>query len=929
MSNFNPSRRRFIKSAVIAGVSVYLAPLYSRAYAALFEQKILQSPNWDPQTKRVRFRIDGRAKVMGQKVFARDIRAVDMPHWPQKQAHAFILRVTKADRLFEGVDLSLLGDDLQPDRLVTAEDLARDGLAFPAFYGDDMLLPSGKTPAYLGQAVAILIYHDFARFRFAKDKLKFREETIKYGAVTGPLERDPWGSFRYVRVGGDQPFDDDRFSSLKDTPIFPVSMKKHLPVWPEGREGGKLDQEGMRYAGLIADEMANPPADWLVMSRRYTTQSIDTSALEPDNANGWFDAETQTLHLVVPTQSPQEVADEMPRMLAKRNPSVKQLILHPCYTVGYGSKDHYNFPYYGAVAAMYGDGHPVRLANDRFEQFQTALKRHAFDMNYRIAVNRQTGVMQSFLGDMTADGGGRSNFTPSVVMVGATAAQSIYYFPKSDLSSVGLASRAIDAGSARGYGTLQSMAATEMMVDELAAELKIDPIEFRLRNVLKSGMKNTQGAIPAGAIRADEVLEKAAKHEMWLKRAERKAEFESRHPGKRYGVGFGCVQKDFGTGAETSFARVELSEDGRITLHHSGAEMGTGMSTSQSVLCAQWLGKPADEAHFSVTDWSVLPMVTSGDPYLMSQEEQDKLQTNPNWTPSYCSPSSASNSAYYFSHSTREAARLIFDRGLWPAAMALWQAGIGGGQAAPLVVRREDARWVEGGLTAAGMSVLSLELLAKTAYQMGGVTGAAVHVFNRWQWAEADFTLNGKSERLPIDGMALRNAGGEFKPLARGQVYYPPTQRNNAAVTYYSAVGTLAEVAVDIATGQVELLNHHSIMECGNLIVPELVSGQLQGGLAMGIGHALHEYLPLYEDGPGNGTWNFNRYHLPRASDVAVWKQSGDILPALSETDPPKGMAEVVMIPIVAALVNAIADATGHRFRDLPVRAENIREVLQ
>ena len=72
---------------------------------------------------------------------------------------------------------------------------------------------------------------------------------------------------------------------------------------------------------------------------------------------------------------------------------------------------------------------------------------------------------------------------------------------------------------------------------------------------------------------------------------------------------------------------MELSEDGRITLHHSGAEMGTGMSTSQSVLCAQWLGKPADEAHFSVTDWSVLPMVTSGDP-LMSQEEQDKLQTN-------------------------------------------------------------------------------------------------------------------------------------------------------------------------------------------------------------------------------------------------------------------------------------------------------------
>lgn len=928
MSDFNPSRRRFIKSAVIAGISVYLAPLYSKAYAALFEDRILQSPSWDAATKRIRYRIDGRAKVMGQKVFARDIRAVDMPHWPQQQAHAFILRVTKADRLFTGIDLSLLDEGLQPDRIVTAADLERDGLAFPAFYGDDMLLPEGKTPAYLGQAVAILIYHDFARFRFAKDKLKFRDGVIQYGSETGPLQRDPWGSFRYVRIGGEQPFDEDRFSSLKNSPIFPVAMRKHLPVWPTGHEGGALDQEGMYYAGMIADQLQSPPQDWLVLSRRYTTQSIDTSAMEPDNANGWYDPVTQTLHLVIPTQSPQEVAEQMPGMLAKYHQPVKQLILHPCYTVGYGSKDHYNFPYYGAVAALYGDGLPVRLANDRYEQFQTALKRHAFDMNYRIAVNKQTGILQAFQGEMTANGGGRCNFTPSVAMVGATAAQSIYYFPQSDLSAVGVASRAIDAGSARGYGTLQSMAATEMMMDELAEALKIDPIEFRLRNVLKSGMKNTQGAIPAGAIRADEVLQKAAQHEMWLKRAERKVDFERQYPGKRYGVGFGCVQKDFGTGAETSFARVELSEDGHITLHHSGAEMGTGMSTSQAVLCAQWLGKPADTSHFSVTDWSLLPMVTSGDPYLMSQEEQDQLQTNPHWTPSYCSPSSASNSAYYFSHSTREAARLIFEQGLWPAALAIWQTGIGGGQAAPLVVRREDARWVDGGLTADGLQILPLELLARKAYQMGGMTGAVVHVFNRWQWAEADFMLNNQRERLPLDGLAIRNGNGEFTTLAREQVYYPPTQRNNAAVTYYSAVGTLVEVAVDIATGKVELLNHHSIMECGNLIVPELVSGQLQGGLAMGIGHALHEYLPLYEDGPGNGTWNFNRYHLPRASDVAVWKQSGDILPALSETDPPKGMAEVVMIPVVAALVGAIAEATGHRFRDLPIRAENILEVL-
>jgi CO/xanthine dehydrogenase Mo-binding subunit len=97
----------------------------------------------------------------------------------------------------------------------------------------------------------------------------------------------------------------------------------------------------------------------------------------------------------------------------------------------------------------------------------------------------------------------------------------------------------------------------------------------------------------------------------------------------------------------------------------------------------------------------------------------------------------------------------------------------------------------------------------------------------------------------------------------------------------------------------------------------------------MGIGHALHEYLPLYEDGPGNGRWNFSRYRLPRAHDVAVWSQTGEVLPALSETDPPKGMAEVVMIAVVPAIANAVAHATGRRVRELPITPEKVLAALK
>jgi CO/xanthine dehydrogenase Mo-binding subunit len=365
------------------------------------------------------------------------------------------------------------------------------------------------------------------------------------------------------------------------------------------------------------------------------------------------------------------------------------------------------------------------------------------------------------------------------------------------------------------------------------------------------------------------------------------------------------------------------------------------MSTSQAAAVARWLGKPAADVRTSVIDWPDLPVVTSGDPYLMTQAEQDRLCANPRWSPSYASPSSATNSAYYFTHSTREAARVIFLHGLWPAAMAIWSQGIGGGQAASLVVRVEDARWVEGKLSAGGLQALPLEQLAAKAHELGLVTGATVHVFNRWQWSEADFDINGHAARLPVDGLSVRygdgadsarrarmRTSGGYDVLDRKKVYVAPTQRNNASVTYYSAIGTLVELSVHEASGKVEVLSHHSIMECGSQLSPQLVSGQLQGGVAMGIGHALHEYLPLYEDGPGNGTWNFNRYHLPRASDVAVWAQTGTVLPPVSETDPPKGIAEVVMIPVVGAIVNGIAHAIGHRFTDLPVTAAKIQEVL-
>jgi CO/xanthine dehydrogenase Mo-binding subunit len=207
-------------------------------------------------------------------------------------------------------------------------------------------------------------------------------------------------------------------------------------------------------------------------------------------------------------------------------------------------------------------------------------------MRYAMAVERSTGLLQSFKAGIIANGGGRANCSVALTMVGATSAQSVYYFPKTDVAATANSSRAIDCGAARGYGALETMTATELMMDEIASELGLDPIEFRLRNVLKTGMKNAQGAIPLGTQRAEAVLERARAHPLWTNRAAHKGDYEAANPGRYYGVGFGCIQRRFGDGAEASLAKIEVAPDGRITLEHSGTEIGTGTSSGQAVACA-------------------------------------------------------------------------------------------------------------------------------------------------------------------------------------------------------------------------------------------------------------------------------------------------------------------------------------------------------
>ena len=208
------------------------------------------------------------------------------------------------------------------------------------------------------------------------------------------------------------------------------------------------------------------------------------------------------------------------------------------------------------------------------------------------------------------------------------------------------------------------------------------------------------------------------------------------------------------------------------------------------------------------------------------------------------------------------------------------------------------------------------------------MTGAIAHGFSRWAWSRARFQFGGERYRAEIDALAVRRGGGKFERLDRVSVLFPPTNNNRIGTSYTSMCGTLVRVEIERATGALRIAKAYSVLECGRALVPEVVLGQAQGGFAMGVGYALLETLPPFEGGPGNGQWNLGQYLVARGSDLPLRDLEIEMLPPLTPDEPPKGMAEVVMIPVVAAILNAIFDATGRRFQSLPVTANLLRGVL-
>ena len=135
-------------------------------------------------------------------------------------------------------------------------------------------------------------------------------------------------------------------------------------------------------------------------------------------------------------------------------------------------------------------------------------------------------------------------------------------------------------------------------------------------------------------------------------------------------------------------------------------------------------------------------------------------------------------------------------------------------------------------------------------------------------------------------------------------------------------------VEVDTETGRVKILRYTASQDVGRAIHPAYVEGQIQGGVVQGIGWALNEEFIYNKDGRLDNA-GFLDYRMPVASDLPLIDA---VMVEIPNPDHPygvKGVGEIPLVPPLAAIANAIADATGgKRLYELPMSPPKVLKAL-
>lgn len=329
-----------------------------------------------------------------------------------------------------------------------------------------------------------------------------------------------------------------------------------------------------------------------VFEHTFHSPSVHHAALEPHVAIAQVRDGEVTIWTA--TQAPYTVRRRMAGIFGVEPERIR--IVAGLVGGGFGAKSHVKIEPLAAALAWKAGGRPVKLTLSRTECF-TQITKHAADVTLRTGVSTD-GRLIARQASIYWDAGAYSDTSPIVAKNGAITCYGPYRLQHAWADSYGVYTNSPPAGSYRAPAVLEVTWAGESQMDMIAAELGIDPLTFRLQNVLEDGDTFITGETMHD-LHYKELLQATAERIGWN-------EPPSSRPSFKRGRGFAVTIKSTTT-PSTSKADIRLDPDGSCTLLVSTVELGQGSSGVLRQIAADALGVSIESLHLATPDTTVTP----------------------------------------------------------------------------------------------------------------------------------------------------------------------------------------------------------------------------------------------------------------------------------------------------------------------------------
>ena len=502
-------------------------------------------------------RPDAQAKVTGEAVFTDDLAFAQMLHGRALRAgvpHAILKRldVSRA-RAIPGVRAVLVAEDIPGEH--------NHGLVVSDW---PVLVGVGERVRTVGDAVALVAADTREIASRALEAMEAEYESLP--VVSDPVQARSAGAPRLHRDG---------------------NLLKHIKV-----RKGDVDT-GLNEAPVV-------------LERTFHTPIMEQAFLEPECSIARPLADGR-MEVYVGSQIPYSDREQIAASLGVPQESIR--VIGMLVGGGFGGKEDIAGQIHAALLAR-ATGLPVKVLYDRHESLLVHPKRHATQIRVTLGAGRD-GSLLAVQTELHGDTGAYASLGDKVMTRATTHSAGPYVIPHVRADCYAMYTNNPPAGAFRGFGVTQSCFAIESVMDELAAELGVDPIDLRRRNALRVGTETNTGQRLSESVglvecidRVEAELRGRLEGDPFVARAVPEA------PTRRRAWGFAVAYKNTGLGggaADKAGAQVELHEDGSLEVRTASAEIGQGLVTVLQMIASEEMGVPLERVRVLLSDTDLTP----------------------------------------------------------------------------------------------------------------------------------------------------------------------------------------------------------------------------------------------------------------------------------------------------------------------------------